>query len=72
MLNYLVKNYLVRLEELLNILLSECPKLLLIDAQLCIQNFIESIGPIIRELSDIGHSCVGCYGEMDARSRLES
>ena len=35
-------------------------------------NFIENIGPIISELSDLGHTCVGYYGEMDPKSRLES
>ena len=36
-------------------------------------NFIENnIGPIISELNDLGHSCVGYYGEMDPKSRLES
>ena len=35
-------------------------------------NFIENIGPIISELSDLGHSCMGYYGEMDPKSRLES
>ena len=35
-------------------------------------NFIENIGPIISELSDLGHTCVGYYGEMDPQARLES
>ena len=34
-------------------------------------NFIENVGPIISELSDLGHSCVGYYGVMDPKSRLE-
>ena len=28
-------------------------------------NFIENTGPIISELSDLGHICMGYYGEMD-------
>ena len=33
-------------------------------------NFIENTGPVISELSNLGHSCVGYYREMDPKSRL--
>ena len=35
-------------------------------------NFIENIESIVSELNDLGHCCVGYYGEIDPKSRLES
>ena len=58
--NYFVRNYHAMLEEISVIFPSEYLKLLQIARSTIVYtNFIEYIGPIISELSDLEHSCVG-------------